>query len=404
MPPGSFLAVKIVLVTETFPPEVNGVAMTLNRVVEGLQARGCELEVVCPRRSDRDDFFAGAAFSLQMVPGLPIPRYDDLRFGLPAKGKLQRRWKTLKPDLIHVATEGPLGWSAIRAARRLGIPYITTFHTNFHAYGSHYGYGFLQKTVLGWLRGIRRHAEATFVPSEALKEELAAVGFEKLSVLGRGVDTQLYNPAKRDAELRLSWGVGEDTPVALYVGRVAGEKNIPLTFEAYLAMRETLPDLKLVVVGDGPERKRLERAHPEAHFAGMRRGEDLARHYASGDCFLFGSTTETFGNVVTEAMASGLAVLTYDYAAGHKYIRDGENGALAPFNDSGAFLDRARQLAKNRSQWPSMRENARTTALDISWDRILDNFADELRSIVQRSALNAPLSPSTSAVSVSRTS
>lgn len=392
--------VNIALVTETFPPEVNGVAMTLHRVVEGLHARGCSVEVVCPRRSDRDEMIATAPYHFEMVPGLPIPRYDGLRFGLPAKGRLVRRWRKSRPDLIHVATEGPLGWSAVRAARALGIPFVTTFHTNFHAYGSHYGYGFLKKTVLWWLQSIRRHAEATFVPSPALRKELEAAGFERLSILSRGVDTQLFAPAKRDSALRAQWGVGPETPVALYVGRVAGEKNLPLTFAAYAAMRAIRRDLKLVIVGDGPERRKLEAAHPEVIFAGMQRGENLARHYASGDCFLFASTTETFGNVITEAMASGLAVLSFDYAAAQTYLREGENGALAPFQDEEAFLARARQLARELDLWPVFGNAARKTALGISWDHILDQFHRELQAILRCRAtpLSAVTSPSQSAV------
>jgi glycosyltransferase involved in cell wall biosynthesis len=393
--------VKIALVTETFPPEINGVAMTLHRVVGGLSTRGHELEVVCPRRSDREEWAKTESFAVHMVPGLPIPRYDDLRFGLPAAGNLKRRWRANPPNLIHIATEGPLGWSAVRAAKALKIPFITTFHTNFHAYGKHYGYGFLNRGVLWWLKKIRREARSTFVPSEVLRDELAKEGFERLSILSRGVDTQLYDPAKRDDALRASWGADADTPVALFVGRVAGEKNVPLTIEAFRAMQTELPDLKLVIVGDGPERKRLEAAHQDIIFAGMRRGEDLARHYASGDCFLFASVTETFGNVVTEAMASGLVALTYDYAAGHKFIEDGVNGALASFDDAVAYRQRAVALAQTRDAWSSLRQAARETALSISWDSVLDGFEREISAIVARSGASPSLSVSSASPNTS---
>lgn len=377
--------VKIVLVTETFPPEINGVAMTLHRVVEGLATRGHTLEVVCPKRNDRKSENSDR-YSLFMLPGLPIPRYQDLRFGLPAARRLQRRWSKFKPDLIHIATEGPLGWSAVRAARALNIPFITTFHTNFHSYGAHYGYGFLNKTVLWWLRSIRKHALGTFVPSEVLRDELAQQGFRNLQILSRGVDTELYGPSKRDPELRASWGANEDTPIAIYVGRVAGEKNIPLTVQAYRRMQQTLPTMKLVIVGDGPERPKLEKQNPDIIFAGMRRGEDLARHYASGDVFIFASITETFGNVITEAMASRLLVISYDYAAAHKFIRNGENGATALFNNPSAFLECADACARRHAEWPGLRDKARETALDISWNRVLDGFETKLLSYLPRPA------------------
>lgn len=373
---------KISLITETFPPEINGVAMTLHRVVEGLLARGHEVEVVCPYRTDRLDFFPLSPFRLRMVRGLPIPRYSDLRFGLPAHRILRKAWTENRPDLVHIATEGPLGWSAERMTQRLRLPFITTFHTNFHSYGSHYGYGVLKPAVLWWLRRSRRRALRTFVPSAQLRDELAEEGFRNLSILSRGVDVELFTPARRDPTLRASWGARDDTPVALYVGRVAGEKNIPLTIRAWQKMRDQLPGLRLVVVGDGPDRKPLAKKFPEIVFTGPRRGEDLARHYASGDVFLFASVTETFGNVVTEALASGLVVLTYDYAAGRQHIRSGANGFTAPFGDSEAFLGMAEQIAAERAAWPALGRAARKTSEGISWNAVLNDFTAEIESLV----------------------
>jgi len=374
--------VNISLITETFPPEINGVAMTLHRVVEGLIDRGHEVEVICPRRGDRAEFFAERRFSLLMVPGLPIPRYPDLRFGLPAHGKIRRAWQANPPDLVHIATEGPLGWSAERLAHRFRRPVVTTFHTNFHSYGAHYGYGALKSVVFWWLRRMRRRALRTFVPNEVLRDELASEGFRNLGILARGVDTQLFGPHRRSEELRRSWGVEGDAPVAIYVGRLAGEKNLPLTLRAYETMKAEMPDLRLVLVGDGPERNRLAREHPEVILAGPRRGEDLAAHYASGDCFLFASVTETFGNVVTEAMASGLVVVSYDYAAARAHLRNGENGLAIPLHDETAYLAAVRELARAPANWPALRTAARETAEGISWDALLDTFDAELRSLV----------------------
>lgn len=379
---------KFSLITETFPPEINGVAMTLHRIVEGLADRGHDVEVICPHREDRGAFFSTPRFRLRMVRGLPIPRYAELRFGLPAHRILKTAWEERRPDIVHIATEGPLGWSADRVARRMRIPVVTTFHTNFHSYGSHYGYGILKPGVLWWLRRSRRHALRTFVPSESLREELAEAGFEKLGILSRGVDTELFHPAKRDADLRASWGAGEDDPVAVYVGRVAGEKNLRLSVEAWRRMQDVLPALRLVIVGDGPDRRALAEENPDIHFAGPRRGEDLARHYASGDLFPFASVTETFGNVITEAMASGLVVLAYDYAAAREHIRSGENGFSAAYADRESYLRLAQQLARERETWPTIRRAARSTAERLSWDKVLDGFVSELESL-----LHAPSVP-----------
>lgn len=192
---------KICLVTETFPPEINGVSMTLGRLVEGLSRRGVETTVVAPRRADRRDLVgsSGAPLAVKImgVPGLPIPRYPELRFGLPAARTLRRTWRADRPDIVHVATEGPLGWSALRVCRQMAIPCVSSFHTNFHSYGSHYGFGWFKSAVLGWLRYCHNRTELTFAPSADLIEQLAGQGFRNLRLFSRGVDTQLFGPHQR---------------------------------------------------------------------------------------------------------------------------------------------------------------------------------------------------------------
>ena len=373
---------RIALVTETFPPEVNGVAMTLETLVRGVAARGHDVEVVRPfqpafdgggqRPADLDPRVRVAT-----VRGLPLPRYEGLRFGLPAKRRLLKAWRRgdARPDVVHIATEGPLGFSAASAARSLGVPLTSTFHTNFHQYGKHYGYGLICGVVERYLRFVHHRCTCTMVPSPGQKQELERAGFRDLFVLARGVDTERFHPARRDPGLREAWGAEEGDPVCVYVGRVAQEKNIPLAVRAFEAFREALPRAKFVIVGDGPARAGIEKRHPEFVYAGMRRGEELAAHYASADVFLFGSTTETFGNVVTEAMASGLAVLTYDYAAGGMLVEPGRNGALAPLGDEAAFVAEARALAENPAeQRAAMGRAARATAEGMSWSAIVDKF------------------------------
>ena len=364
---------KLTLVTETFPPEINGVAMTLHRLVGALASRGHEVEVVRPRQS-KDDFPAKIPYAELLVPGLPIPGYADLKIGLPVNLRLKKRWRENPPDLVHVATEGPLGVAALLAARSLDIPVSSSFHTNFHAYSKHYHVGFLKNAGLAYFKWFHNRAACTFAPSADVVEALGTAGFQNLHLMGRGVDTQLFNPARRDEALRVSWGAGPDTPVAMCVGRLAAEKNLPLVVKAWTRLRRTRPDLILVLVGDGPLRSSLERQFPEVHFAGAQRGEALARHYASGDLFLFASVTETFGNVVTEALASGLVTVAYDYAAGRAHVRDGENGFLATFDDVDHFHSVAEHALQNYSTWPQLRAAARSTALGLSWGNVVDGF------------------------------
>jgi glycosyltransferase involved in cell wall biosynthesis len=372
---------RIAVVTETWPPEVNGVAMTLKRLVDGLALRH-RVELVRPRQ---DHEYQGDVANVEhvLVTGLPLPGYRGLRLGLPSTALLHGRWRARRPDLVHVVTEGPLGAGAIRVARQLAIPVTSDFHTNFHHYSRHYGLGWLRPLVGGYLRRLHNRCDRTLVPSESLRRELDADGYRNLAVVGRGVDTGLFNPARRSLELRRSWDVLDDEPVVLYVGRVAAEKNLRLANRAFQRIREYQPDARMVWVGDGPERRRLEKALPGHVFVGMKRGEDLARHYASGDIFLMPSLTETFGNTVLEAMASGLAVLAYHYAAAEIHIRSGENGMTVPAGDARAYLKAAESLAVSLEQTREMGRRAHEDVRAVTWERISAQFEAMLLSAIE---------------------
>lgn len=370
---------RIALVTETYPPEVNGVAMTLSRLVGGLRARGHEVQVVRPRQP-AETLAPTSATPDVLVPGAALPFYTSLRLGFPAVHRLENAWRARRPHLVHVATEGPLGMATLAVAGRLGLPVTSSFHTNFHAYGGHYGMAGLRDVALAYLRWFHNDTRRTLVPTRQMMEELAEQGFRGLGVMSRGVDTALFDPARRSVELRAAWGAGPEDPVALYVGRIAAEKNLGVAVEAFLRLRARVPGAKFVLVGDGPEREALAKAHPEFHYAGMRRGEELAAHYASGDVFLFASVTETFGNVVTEALASGLVAVAYDYAATREYVRDGQNGFSAEFDRTDAFHRAVERALAARARWPEIRALARKTALGLTWDMVVTRFEADLRA------------------------
>jgi len=369
--PAARRSLRVAVVTETYPPEVNGVAMTLSRVVEGLRERGHDLQLVRPRQDKRDEAGSGDGFHEVLLRGLPIPRYPHLKMGLPSKRALVALWTWKRPDVVHIATEGPLGWSALQAATLLRLPVVSDFRTNFHAYSQHYGLAWLHKPILAYLRKFHNRTQLTMVPTDALRRELVAGGFCNVSVVARGVDTRQFNPARRSAALRATWGAGPDTLVVLHVGRLAPEKNLGALLSAFAAMKLVHADVKLVLVGDGPARRELAAACPEAIFAGARRDDDLAAHYASADAFVFPSLSETFGNVTPEAMASGLPVVAYDYAAAARMIRHGENGLLAATDHSEAFVQCAVHLARRGAASRAMGAAARDTALLHSWDLAL---------------------------------
>lgn len=365
---------RVSLVTETFPPEINGVATTVERLVRGLQLRDHDVQVVRPRQPsdayDRD----GSRLGLEQVltRGLPIPRYPQLRMGLPAQRALQALWMRRRPDLVHIATEGPLGWSALRTARKLQLPVSTDFRTHFDAYSEHYGVGWLRRSVQAYLRRFHNQADCTLVPTEGLRQQLRTLGFERMIVVQRGVDVDQFGPAHRSDAQRAAWGVQPHERVLLYVGRLAPEKNLTLLADAFEAMHAVQPHWRLVVVGDGPQRAWLAQRCPQAVMLGALRGPALAQAYANADLLAFPSLTETFGNVTLEALASGVPVLAFDYAAAAEVVRHGHSGLLAPVGEAATFIALARRLAGDEALLQHLRQGAVTAVQHLGWARIVE--------------------------------
>lgn len=381
---------RIAVVTETYPPEVNGVAGTIAKVVEGLRERGHELQLIRPRQGADDVARVQEGFAEMLMRGLPIPRYPELKMGLPAKRALIRRWSFERPDVVHLATEGPLGWSALQAARHLRLPVVSEFRTNFHAYSQHYGVGWLRHPILAYLRKFHNQCQRTLAPAPDLRDQLTEQGFQRVFASARGVDTQRFRPERRSTALRRQWGADEGAPVLICVGRLAAEKNLGTAVDAFEALRKVEPRAKLVFVGDGPERERLQARCPEAHFAGLRHGDDLAAHYASADLFVFPSMTETFGNVVPEAMACGLPVMAYHYAAAAVLLKDHRAGALAPMGDSAAFVRAVVDLGRLPTALRALGREAHAVARTLGWDRIVAEVEGHHRAAMADLAPDLP--------------
>ena len=380
------------LVTETFPPEINGVANTLRHMRDGLLAASHRVQLVRPRQAteakDRDQDTPSPQ-DLVLTQGLPIPGYPGLHFGLPAGGTLDKLWRSQRPDLVYIATEGPLGRSALSSATRLGIPTLSGMHTHFDRYSRHYRLGLIAPLVAAYMRGFHNRSGGTLVPTRAMAESLRRSDFERIHIWPRGVDAGLFNPARRSEQLRAAWGLKPDQLALIYVGRLAPEKNVELTLQSYLAIKAELPGTRMIWVGDGPARRHLEQACPDGHFAGARTGEDLASHYASGDLFLFPSLTETFGNVVLEAMASGLPVLAYRDAAAAELINSGHNGRTVRPGNSVDFVATGMELANNRDLCRRLGRAAREQALRHAWPHLID----DLIALFQRSVLEHQHAP-----------
>ncbi|MCK6375824.1 MAG: glycosyltransferase family 1 protein [Zoogloea sp.] len=378
---------RVAVVTETYPPEINGVAMTTGRMVEGLVAAGHRVDLIRPRQAHEGAAIAADGVEQMLARGIPIPKYANLQLGLPAQKVLLRRWSHQRPDVVQVVTEGPLGWSALTAARKLRLPVISEFHTNFHRYTGHYGVGWLKRPIAAYLRKFHNRADLTLVPTRALCAELAGQGIPRVDVVSRGVDTTLFDPARRSDALRRQWGLAPDDLAVLYVGRVAPEKNLTLLEQTFVAVRARHPRARLVLVGDGPALPQLRARMPEAVCAGAQTGVLLAEHYASADLFIFPSLTETYGNVVAEALASGLPVVAYRDAAAHELIDHRVHGWLAEPGDEAGFVAGAVALAESPELRAGLHLAARARVDSLAWRVIVERLVGIQRQVI----LSAPI-------------
>ena len=373
---------RVAVVTETWPPEINGVAHTIGKLVQGLVRQGHSLQLVRPRQRHASGNGQDGIDEI-LVFGIPIPMYQALRIGVALPGQLLRAWRACPPDIVHIVTEGPLGMAALRAARQLDIPVSSSFHSNFDSYSQHYGYGWLQGVICRHLRQFHNRTQLTLVPTQSLAQSLTQSGYQNVDVLARGVDTTLFSPQRRSLALRVAWGARMDALVVMHVGRLAPEKNLGLVLKTFAAIRRQNAAAILVFVGDGPARKQLQNEHPQHIYAGMHTGEDLATHYASADLFLLSSLTETYGNVTLEALASGLPVVAYDMAAAAEMVRPLHNGCLAPPGDETAFIDAGLTVASNCLRSPHLHEQARLSVANHGWEAIQDRFATKLQNTVR---------------------
>ncbi len=379
---------RFMLITDTYPPDINGVARTLRTLATGLMERGHTVEIVTtvPCAADEPD-----TPPRRIVTSAPVPGYPGLRIGFSTRAEMASHFAAFQPDALYVATETPLGIASILAAARAQIPVVSGFHTNFQTYLENYHLPGLEAFAAGILRWIHNQTARTLTPSADTATMLKHWGIRNVGILGRGVDTSLFSPERRSPALRQSWGATDQTPVAIYVGRVAAEKNLPLLARAFATFRQIHPAAPCVVVGDGPRLASLREEHPDFIYTGARRGTDLAECYASADVFLFPSSSETFGNVVLEAMSSGLITAAYDYAAPRLVIRSGSNGWLAPLGDEAAFLHATQQAAASWAE-PTLRAAARQAASDFGWHRVIEEFEAELLTAITsaRTAISLP--------------
>jgi glycosyltransferase involved in cell wall biosynthesis len=381
--PATRPSLRVAVVTETWPPEVNGVAMTLAKLVQGLSHRNHDVQLIRPRQTKFESPLNDASLEEVLMRGMPIPRYPELKLGLPSKKTLVKTWTLRRPDVVHIATEGPLGWSALQAAKVLKLPVTSDFRTNFQSYSKHYGVGWLRKPIVAYLRKFHNATACTMVPTRELMRTLSQNGFANLKVVSRGVDTKLFNISKRDTGLRSSWGATDDTKVLISVGRMAPEKNLDQVLNTYDALKSTGQAFKLVMVGDGPLKEQFQKRYPAIIFPGMLSQTNLAAYYASSDLFIFPSQTETFGNVTLEALASGIPVLAFDCAAARDWVQTGINGWLVAENNPEGFAAQAVSIFNSKVLLDQITQSTRQQVVHLDWDQIAEQvetvFWDAIR-------------------------
>ena len=379
-------SLKITLVTETFPPEINGVALTLEKLHNFLNISGHHPSVIRPRRFSETR-------KPELVQGFPIPMYPKLRFGIGSPLRLYQTIKSKMPDIIHLATEGPLGLACLGIAKSLRIPVVSSFHTNFDLYANDYKMGFLSSGISHYLRWFHNQTEATFAPSNACLERLQALGYKNTKIWTRGVDTSLFNPVQKDLNFKSKIGLSETDILLLYVGRLAPEKNIGSLLETFKKARSTLnrqgKNLFLALVGTGPlvEQSDLEKTNGII-LPGELRGNHLAQWYASADIFVFPSTSETFGNVILEAQASGLPVLCLNSQATQERICNHHDGILAANIEE--FEKQIIDLCADKSKRVFLGKNATQTAKSQKWDDIFNRLYQEYCEVIESTKTNFP--------------
>jgi phosphatidylinositol alpha 1,6-mannosyltransferase len=371
------VCVRIAYVTESFPPDVNGVAHTAVRVSEKLASRGHEPLIIAPEPAHglpRPDGSLG--YPVVRVPSMPVPVYPGLRVGLPGR-RVQAAIAGHGTDLVHLAGPFVLGASGCAAAQRLGLPIVAVYATDMAAYARTYHTGSAgEKICWRWVRRVHNRADLTLAPSTATADDLRAHGVQRVDVWGRGVDTGRFHPAKRSTGLRAELAPSGEVIVG-YVGRLAAEKRLGLLSEV-----AALPGVRLVIVGGGPAEAETRRALPGALFLGQRQGDDLAAIYASLDVFVHSGPHDTFGNTLQEAAASGLPVVAPAAGGPIDLVDDGVTGFLVAPGDAHALACGVAKLVEDPALRAAQSRAARLSVAGRTWASRCDELIGHYESIL----------------------
>jgi glycosyltransferase involved in cell wall biosynthesis len=376
---------RIAIFSEVYWPMVSGVGVTLERLVRELHARGHQARVYTatyPLPGGLED-----RPEVHRSPSIPLFLYPDVQWAFPRPREITADLALFRPDVVHVATEFALGLAGVKAANQLGLPIIASAHTDYQKYARRYGVGFVLQ--MGWLylRWFYHHAQKVLVPSRVYERHLNARGVTHTGLWTRGVDPAEFHPRFRSDAYRARFGVGPSDLLVTYIGRLAKEKDLRHLLTAWTTLRRQYPRARLVLVGRGPlEAELRDRPVAGVHLAGLLRGRELAEAYASADLFVFPSTTETFGNSLLEAMASGLPSLSVRAGGVLEFAEHEANAWLAPPGDATALTAALSRLMSDPALRARLAAGALRTAEARRWDRIYDQLLEDYRLAIEAAA------------------
>ena len=371
-------SLRLALFTDSFIPQLNGVALLLGRLVEAVRARGATVRVYTtsdPAGAEADD--------VRRWPSVAFWAYPEHRLALPTQPRVRRELLAWRPTLVHAASPFGMGLAARAAARALGVPFVTSYHTNWSAYSSFYQMGALRGTAWHYLRWFHNGGERTYCPTQAVQDELAARGFQHMALWSRGVDSARFNPSFRSAALRARLGVSDDMVLAIYVGRLGAEKGLGIALQGMRDVMAAAPGrVRCAIAGDGPYADEARAMAPEGTaFMGRLTGDALSEFYASADVFMFPSATDTFGNVLLEAMASGLPVVGADVGPTRELLAE-RNGVTFVPGDAADFARRMLELVTDAGRRASFGRHALGFASQCTWDRVWDALVDDYCAVM----------------------
>ncbi|MBC8086945.1 MAG: glycosyltransferase family 1 protein [Phycisphaerae bacterium] len=372
--------IRLALFSDTYAPQVNGVTRTLERLRNALTSRGGVVKIFTVA-----DPGSAADEQVNRYPSRPFWAYKELRLSWPGTALVREQMRAFQPTICHLATPFGIGLAGRRVARDLQIPIVSSYHTSFAAYAAHYGARALSGPLWQYLRWFHNSTLRTFCPTQSVVDEVSAHGFQNTSIWSRGVDTKQFSPSHRSRLLRSSMRADDRTLVVTYVGRLAAEKGLDVALRALRIAESRRPGrIVFSCVGDGPYESEVRRAASNSTWLpGKLSGQRLSEAYASGDVFLFPSTTDTFGNVLLEAMASGMPIIGADVGPTRELVGT-TRGWLAPAGDAEAFA----QILVNLVDAPNLQAQPRAASLEFAqsntWDTIWDRLFDDYRRIVKR--------------------